>query len=107
LAGDSKYPVSKMVQFAADAVTSFSIKPLRLAIYLSLTFGFLAFALAIYSIAEWLFGYTIRGWTSLIVVVLLLGSAQLFVLGIIGEYSGRVVRRVKRRPLYIGSKKLN
>ncbi len=100
-AGDSKYPFRKMLRFAFDAITSFSIKPLKLATYLGLGAGFVALILAVYSIFEWFSGHTIQGWTSLIVVVLLLGSAQLFVLGIIGEYLGRLTMQAKNRPLFI------
>jgi glycosyltransferase involved in cell wall biosynthesis len=100
-AGDSKYPFGKMLRFAFDAITSFSIKPLKLATYLGLGAGFIALILAFYSVFEWFSGHTLPGWTSLIVVVLLLGSAQLFVLGIIGEYLGRLTMQAKNRPLFI------
>lgn len=100
-AGESKYPFRKMLRFAFDAITSFSIKPLKLATYLGLGAGFIALVLACYSVFEWSVGHTLPGWTSLIVVVLLLGSAQLFVLGIIGEYLGRLTMQAKNRPLFI------
>lgn len=100
-AGHSKYPLRKMMRFAADAVTSFSTKPLRLASYLGLTVAGLCLVATIYLIAGHYLGYTVPGWTSLIVVILLVGALQLFVLGIIGEYLGRLVIESKGRPLYI------
>ncbi len=106
-AGTSKYPLRKMIRFALDAVTSFSTKPLIAATYLGGAVGLMAFFLAIYSIVQWFFGHTVQGWTSLIVVVLLLGSVQLFVLGIIGEYLGRLTMQAKNRPLFIVRERIN
>ncbi len=106
-AGISKYPFRKMLHFALDAITSFSTKPLLLATYLGLAAGALAVLVAIYSVYEWLVGNTIRGWASLMVVVLLIGGAQLFVLGIIGEYLGRLTMQSKNRPLFIIREKRN
>ncbi len=106
-AGLSKYPFRKMLRFALDAITSFSTKPLILATYLGLAAGLLAVFVAIYSIYEWVVGNTIRGWASLMVVVLLIGGAQLFVLGIIGEYLGRLTMQAKNRPLFIVRERRN
>ncbi|HEX7164581.1 MAG TPA: glycosyltransferase family 2 protein, partial [Trebonia sp.] len=100
-AGSTKYPLAKMVRFAVDAISSFSIAPLRLASYLGLLFGvggLLALAYVLYS---WLTHQTVPGWTSVITVVLILGSAQLFLLGIFGEYLGRLYLESKRRPLFV------
>jgi len=99
-AGRSKYPLRKMVRFALDAVTSFSTTPLRIASWLGVAVGALSLAAIIYLIIAHYLGYTIPGWTSLIVVVLFVGALQLFVLGIIGEYLGRLFIESKGRPLY-------
>ena len=102
VAGKTKFPLLKMVRFAADAVFSFSIIPLRIATWT----GFFASGLAIfgifYSICARLFGSGIaKGWTSTVIVVLFLGGVQLVSLGIIGEYIGRIYGESKCRPLYV------
>jgi len=99
-AGRSKYPLRKMVHFALDAVTSFSTAPLRIASYLGVTVAALCLLAIVYLIIGHYLGYTVPGWTSLIVVVLFVGALQLFVLGIIGEYLGRLFIESKGRPLY-------
>ena len=101
LSGRSKYPFRKMVHFALNALTSFSTRPLRLASYLGLAIGFLSLCAIVYFIILHYSGYTVHGWTSLIVVVLFVGALQLFVLGIIGEYLGRLFIESKGRPLYV------
>ena len=106
-AGESKYPFRKLLRLALDAMTSFSTKPLVVATYLGAAVALIALLLAVYSTVEWFRGHTPPGWTSIIVVVLLVGSAQLFVLGIIGEYLGRLVVQSKNRPLFIIREKLN
>ena len=100
-AGRSKYPFRKMVRFAATAVTSFSTKPLRVASYFGVALGVLCFVAIIYLAIAHFQGHTVQGWTSLIVIILFVGAVQLFVLGIIGEYLGRLFIESKRRPLYI------
>jgi dolichol-phosphate mannosyltransferase len=100
-AGRSKYTLSRMVNLSIDAITSTSIRPLRLASLFGVLFGVLSLICLAYTISSWLLGNTVEGWTSLMAVVLLIGSAQLFVLGIIGEYLGRVFIESKRRPAYI------
>lgn len=100
-AGVTGYPVSKMIRFALDAITSFSITPLRLASGLGLLFGIGGFLLMSYTLGSWLFGSTVTGWTSLTTIVLIIGSVQLIVLGVLGEYLGRLYMEVKRRPLYV------
>lgn len=106
-AGASKYPLFKMLQFAADGVLSFSLTPLRLALWV----GFLSIALAFAGILYALIVrfYTkdfVRGWTSIFTAVLFIGGAQLITLGIIGEYIGRIYAEVKRRPLYVVEERL-
>jgi dolichol-phosphate mannosyltransferase len=100
-AGQSKYPLRKMLAFAFDAITSFSTVPLRLTTYL----GFIAGALGVVTLgwvfACYLLGRTLAGWTSLAGIVLIIGSLQLVMLGIFGEYLGRMYMESKRRPLFI------
>lgn len=104
-AGESKYPVRKMLRFAANAVTSFSTRPLRLASYLGALIGCLCLLGIIYLVFAHYSGQTVAGWTSLIIVILFVGALQLLVLGIIGEYLGRLFLESKGRPLYIISEK--
>ncbi|MBC7522413.1 MAG: glycosyltransferase family 2 protein [Sandarakinorhabdus sp.] len=100
-AGETNYPLSKMLKLAFDAITGFSTAPLRLATQLGLLLAGLSMLFAVYIVVVWLRGYTVAGWTSLALLVVGLGSAQMFVLGLIGEYLGRVYVEAKRRPLYI------
>jgi polyisoprenyl-phosphate glycosyltransferase len=101
--GKSRYSVSRLVSLAVDAITSFSIRPLRLAIIMALISLPLAVVLTIYIIGSWLLGYSVQGWASVMMVVVVLGTAQLTILGIIGEYLGRLYMAAKNRPLYIVS----
>jgi polyisoprenyl-phosphate glycosyltransferase len=100
-AGETGYPLAKMIRFALDAITGFSTVPLRVASYLGLVMGLLSAVLVVYTIGSWLAGSAIAGWTSLTTIVLLIGSSQLLVLGVIGEYLGRLYMEAKRRPLYV------
>ena len=100
-AGETKYPFRKMLRFAIDAVTAFSIKPLALASYTGFVAAVFAMVLLCYSFVSWLRGGTVAGWTSIMAGVALLGSVQLLVLGIFGEYLGRLYEQSKGRPLFI------
>lgn len=99
--GRTSYSLRKMLRLALDAVTSFSTRPLRIASLIGLGFGFLGFIGVAYAVFGWATGQTVPGWTSVIVVVLLLGGIQLFVIGILGEYLGRLYLEAKRRPLFV------
>ncbi|MGZ8347347.1 MAG: glycosyltransferase family 2 protein [Allosphingosinicella sp.] len=100
-AGSTHYPLRKMMLLAVDAITSFSVIPLRFASLIGFAFGLIGlFALA-YTIFGWALGHTIPGWASLASLILILGSVQLLVLGIFGEYLGRMYMEAKQRPLYI------
>ena len=101
MAGESKYPLHRMVLFSMDAITAFSIRPLRIAAWLGGAFGSIGLLTLLYTLYSWVAGLAVAGWTSLMSVVLIMGSAQLLVLGIIGEYLGRLVVESKRRPLFI------
>ena len=97
----TSYNYRKMIQFALDAITGFSVKPLQLASIAGFLFAVVAVAVFLYAVVGWLTGATVEGWTSLIAVVAALGSVQLFVLGIIGEYLGRLYVQSQGRPLFV------
>jgi len=101
LAGETKYPLRKMLRLAADALTGFSTLPLRLASYAGFAFAGMGVLLMIYVLASWLAGAVVAGWTSLMATVLIIGSVQLIVVGILGEYIGRLYMQSKARPLFI------
>ena len=90
-----------MLRLAIDAVTSFSTRPLRLASFFGFGFGILGMVGLAYTLGSWLRGIAVPGWTSITSIFLLMGSAQMFVLGIIGEYLGRLYMEAKGRPLFI------
>jgi dolichol-phosphate mannosyltransferase len=100
-AGATHYPLRRMLRLAVDAITSFSVVPLRLASALGMAFGVLGLLVLAYTLFAWAAGGAVHGWTSLAGLILILGSVQMFLLGIFGEYLGRVFIEVKRRPLYI------
>jgi glycosyltransferase involved in cell wall biosynthesis len=99
--GISKYPLARMLQLAADAITSFSTSPLRLATRLGLMTSALAIVLLFYTIAQWSRGETIVGWASVMTVISFFAGMQLLVLGIMGEYLGQLVHEAKGRPLFL------
>ncbi|HVJ01737.1 MAG TPA: glycosyltransferase family 2 protein [Sphingomonas sp.] len=100
-AGETKYPLGKMIRFALDAITGFSTAPLRFASHVGLLLTGASALLVLYIVGGWLIGRAIPGWTSLMLVVVVLGAVQMFVLGMIGEYLGRLYVESKRRPLYL------
>jgi polyisoprenyl-phosphate glycosyltransferase len=99
--GTSNYSLAKMIALAFDALTSFSIMPLRLASYLGLVLGVVSLLMLCYTFGSWALGHVVTGWTSLLTVVLILGSAQLMLFGVLGEYVGRLYMETKRRPLFV------
>ena len=106
-AGDSKYPLAKMIHFAMDGIISFSLVPLKLAIWTGFLSIWIAVAGIIVAILDRLLEKDLtRGWASLFVAVLFMGGVQLVSLGIIGEYLGRIYTEVKRRPLYVVQERL-
>ncbi len=100
-AGETKYPFTKMLMFAVDAITGFSIAPLRLAFILAVISIVLAVLVSIYAIVGWITKNTVPGWTSLLLLFLLFSSIQLACLSIVGEYVGRTYMQTKQRPLYV------
>ena len=101
IAGETSYPFRKMVALAINAITSFSVVPLRIASHLALLFAVIGLAVLAYVVAAFFLGRTVEGWTSLAALVLILGSSQLMMLGIFGEYLGRMYMESKRRPMYL------
>jgi dolichol-phosphate mannosyltransferase len=100
-AGETKYPLKKMMRFAFDALTGFSSAPLKLASHAGLWLSLGSVLLLLYIAYAWIAGQSIQGWTSLMLVVVALGAIQMFVLALMGEYIGRLYNEAKRRPLYI------
>jgi polyisoprenyl-phosphate glycosyltransferase len=100
-AGATKYPLKRMMRFAFDALTGFSSAPLKLASHAGLWLVLGSVLLILYIAYAWLAGHSIQGWTSLMLVVVVLGAVQMFVLALMGEYIGRLYNEAKGRPLYI------
>ena len=100
-AGESKYPLKKMLALAFEGITSFSVKPIRLAMSLSGFALLISVVILIYSIVRHMQGNTVPGWASLSVSIWFLGALQLLMIGIVGEYVGKVYLETKRRPKYI------
>ncbi len=99
--GETKFPLRKMLRFALDGLTSFSHVPLQLATWLGFLVSAFAFLYILVVLALWLLKINVPGWTTLMVFVLLLGGVQLMVIGVLGEYLGRIYDEVKGRPLYL------
>jgi dolichol-phosphate mannosyltransferase len=104
LAGTTKYSLGKMLNLASNGITSLSIKPLRMALAMGVGFAFMAFGYGIYAISIVFLGMTVPGWASLVASIVFLSSIQLIVLGVIGEYIGKIYREVSQRPTYLISK---
>ena len=103
-AGESKYPFSKMLSFAVDGITSFSVQPLRYIVLLGLLFILISIVAIIYGFLSYLEGDTMPGWTSLLVSIWFIGGMVTTAIGIIGEYVGKIYKEVKRRPRYFVEK---
>jgi glycosyltransferase involved in cell wall biosynthesis len=100
--GGSKFSLRRMVELAMSGIVAHSVRPLRFAIWLALVFAAISVLLIAYSIASFLFvQHTVAGWTSIMAAIAILGAAQLLVLGIIGEYVGRILRETRGRPSYV------
>jgi len=100
-AGETKYPLRKMIKFALDGITSFSSLPLKLASWLGYLASFLAFVYLASVFVQRTLGHTVEGWATIMVAMLFLGGVQLICLGIIGEYIGRIFNETKARPMYV------
>ena len=101
LAGETKYPFLKMLEFAIDGLTSFSVVPLRICSVTGLFVSLIALIMLIWSLIANIFGLTVPGWTSTVVPLYFLGGIQLLFLGVVGEYIGKIYTEVKKRPRYI------
>lgn len=100
-AGKSKYPLKKMMAFAFDGISSFSVKPMRMIIHAGALMFAVSIIMLIYSLIRNWMGATIVGWTSLMVSIWMVGGIQLLCLGVIGEYIGKIYSETKRRPRYL------
>ncbi len=99
-AGTSKYPLGKMINFALDGITSFSVKPLRIIHMLGLFFILIAIGVCVWALTAHLRGQSVQGWTSLLISVWFVGGILLVAIGVTGEYIGKIYTEVKRRPRY-------
>lgn len=106
-AGESKYPLSKMINFAIDGITSFSVKPLRVIVTLGFVFILISLIAIIYGLISYIDGKAVEGWTSLIVSIWFIGGCILVGLGIVGEYIGKIYTEVKHRPLFTKEETIN
>ena len=106
-AGESKYPLKKMLAFAFEGITSLSIKPIRLICTLGVLIFCVSIGMLIYSIVRHFMGHTIAGWASLAVSIWALGGIQLLAIGVIGEYIGKIYLESKQRPRFLISDYLN
>ncbi|MER5639615.1 glycosyltransferase family 2 protein [Kitasatospora sp. NPDC002227] len=100
VAGETKYPLSKMIRLAVDSITGFSAAPLRIATWLGVTSFFACLALLVFTVVAYVSGHTVPGWTSLFVAMLFIGAVQLICVGLLGEYIGRIYTAVQKRPTY-------
>ena len=100
-AGESKYPLKKMLNFAWDGITSFSVRPIRLILNVGIVILVLSILMILYSIIQKVLGNTVDGWTFIVCSLWLLGGIQMLSLGVIGEYIGKIYSEVKARPRYI------
>lgn len=105
LAGSSHYPLKKMLALAFDGITSLSVKPLRMISVLGVILSIFSFLGVLWAVISKLLGNAVAGWTSLIVILCLIGGIQLICLGVIGEYIGKIYMEVKARPRYIISER--
>ena len=106
-AGESKYPLKKMLSFAMDGITSFSIKPIRMITMLGVLAFIASIVMAVYTVVGFFMGTTVSGWASIIISIWGFGGLILIALGMIGEYIGKIYMETKARPRYLVEKFLN
>ena len=100
-AGESKYPLRKMLHFAVDGITSFSVRPLKVISNFGLVISIGSVLGLLYALISHFMGATVAGWTAIVCSIWLLGGIQLLCLGVLGEYMGKIYSEVKARPRYI------
>lgn len=100
-AGESKYPLKKMINFALDGITSFSIKPIRLILNVGIIIFVVSIIMILYALINKIIGNTVSGWTFIVCSIWLIAGVQMMSLGVIGEYIGKIYSETKRRPKYI------
>lgn len=100
-AGESKYPLKKMLTFAFNGITSFSMKPIRMILNIGFILFFISIVMVIWSFVGKLLGSTVVGWTSLMISIWMIGGIQLISIGFVGEYIGKIYEETKKRPRYI------
>ena len=100
-AGESKYPLKKMLAFAFDGITSFSVKPMRMILSLGAIIFFLSIAALVWALIARFTGHSVGGWASLMCSIWMIGGIQLLCLGVIGEYIGKIYKETKKRPRFI------
>ena len=105
-AGTSKYPLKKMLAFAADGITSFSVKPLRLILAIGIIILIVSIFIMLYALVVKILGHTVAGWTFLTISIWFIGGLQMISIGVIGEYVGKIYNETKARPRYIIEKVL-
>ena len=99
-AGESKYPLKKMISFAIDGITSFSVKPLRIIANLGIVVSLISIVGLIYALVSYFTGSAVAGWTAIVCSIWLLGGLQMLCLGVVGEYIGKIYNEVKGRPRF-------
>lgn len=105
-AGESKYPLRKMISFAIDGITSCSIKPIRMITSVGIGISMLSFLFLLYVLMGFFSGNTVPGWATLTVLICFFGGFQILCIGVVGEYVGKIYNETKRRPRYIISEKI-
>lgn len=100
-AGESKYPLKKMINFAVDGITSFSVKPIRLILNVGIIIFIISIIMVLYALINKIIGNTVSGWTFIVCSIWLIAGVQILSLGVIGEYIGKIYNETKRRPKYI------
>ena len=106
-AGESKYPLKKMLFFALQGITSLTVKPIRLITTLGLAMSSISFFVILWTLYEYFFGDTVRGWTSMLASLWFIGGLILLSIGVVGEYVGKIYLETKKRPRFIVSEFLN
>ena len=103
-AGESKYPLKKMISFALDGISSFSVKPLKMISNLGIIISVLSVFGLLYALISHICGVTVAGWTAIVCSIWLLGGLQMLCLGVVGGYIGKIYSEVKQRPRYLVEK---